>query len=85
MEENGRNTYPMKRVCLSSIETDSLVAPNWIQVVAEEMKRFDQINQGAKKEEIPNASAEKKPGSDDKKTLDETKKHLGFQWDQSPK
>ncbi|CAF2716727.1 unnamed protein product [Rotaria sp. Silwood2] len=64
MDENGRNTYPMKRV------------------VADEIKRFDQLNHAYKKADTPpNGNDEKKPGSQDKKTLDETKKHLGFQWD----
>ncbi|CAF0796131.1 unnamed protein product [Rotaria sp. Silwood1] len=64
MEENGRNTYPMKRV------------------VTDEIKRFDQLNHAYKKTDTPiNGNGEKKPGSQDKKTLDETKKHLGFQWD----
>lgn len=49
------------------------------------MKRFDQVNLGAKKEEAANATGEPKPGSQDKKSLDETKKHLGFQWDQATK
>ncbi|CAF3951801.1 unnamed protein product [Rotaria sordida] len=64
MEENGRNTYPMKRT------------------VADEIKRFDQLNHAYKKTETsPNGNGEKKPDSQDKKSLDETKKHLGFQWD----
>jgi hypothetical protein len=45
------------------------------------MKRFDDLNPGVTKVESPNETGEKKPGSKDKKTLDETKKHLGFQWD----
>ncbi len=53
-----------------------------IQVVTEEIKRFDQLNQGYKKSETSsNETGEKKPVNQNKKTLDETKKHLGFQWD----
>jgi hypothetical protein len=37
------------------------------------MKRFEQFEQGYKKNS--------RPGSHSKKPLDETKKHLGFQWD----
>ncbi len=54
---------------------------NLIQIVADEIKRFDQLSQGYKKIETPpNANGEKKPGTHDIKSLDETKKHLGFQW-----
>ncbi|CAF3177893.1 unnamed protein product [Rotaria socialis] len=64
MDENGRNTYPMRRA------------------VADEVQRFDQLNQGINKAESQtNENGEKKPGSQDKKSLEETKKHLGFQWD----
>jgi len=45
------------------------------------MKRFDQWSQGYKKSESPNVNGEKKPRSKDKKSLDDTKKNLGFQWD----
>jgi len=46
------------------------------------LKRFDEVNQGYKKIETPsNANGEKKTGSQEKNPLDETKKHLGFQWD----
>ncbi len=45
------------------------------------MKRFDELSQGYKKTETPlNTNGEKKPGSQDIKSLDETKKNLGFQW-----
>jgi len=81
MEENGRNTYPMKRVCCMKIFILLKFFENLIQAVSDEIKRFDQLNQGYKKTETPtNANGEKKPGSHDIKTLDETKKHLGFQW-----
>ena len=43
------------------------------------MKRFDQWSQGYKRGETP----ERKSRSQDKKSLDDTKKHLGFQWDKS--
>jgi hypothetical protein len=43
------------------------------------MKRFDEWNH--KKTESPNNNGEKKPGRKDKKSLDDTKKHLGFQWE----
>jgi hypothetical protein len=45
------------------------------------MKRFDQWGQGYKKPETPNSNGEKKPRSQNKKSLNDTKKHLGFQWD----
>ncbi len=45
------------------------------------MKRFDQWSQGYKKTESPNGTDEKKPLNQNKKTLDDTKKNLGFQWD----
>lgn len=60
MEENGRNTYPMKKV------------------YNEEMKRFDQWSQGFKKSGTPNSEQ-------GKKSFNDTKKHLGFQWDTSKK
>ncbi|CAF3190640.1 unnamed protein product [Rotaria sp. Silwood2] len=63
MEENGRNTYPMKKV------------------YAEEMKRFEQWNQGYRKIESQNNNDEKKSLNQNKKSLDQTKKNLGFQWD----
>jgi hypothetical protein len=45
------------------------------------MKRFDQYSLGYKKTETPpNTNGEKKPGNSNIKTLDETKKHMGFQW-----
>jgi hypothetical protein len=57
-----------------------------IQVVSDEMKRFDQLSQGYKKPETsPNANGEKNPGSLDIKSLDETKKHLGFEWNKPNK
>jgi hypothetical protein len=59
-----------------------VISRNLFQVVAEEVKRFDEFNQGYKKTESSlNGTGEKKPGSHDKKSLDETKQHLGFQWD----
>ncbi|CAF3726847.1 unnamed protein product [Rotaria sp. Silwood1] len=63
MEENERNTYPMKKV------------------YAEEMKRFDQWNQLYRKTESLNNNDEKKSTNLNKKTFDQTKKSLGFQWD----
>jgi len=46
------------------------------------MKRFDDFSQGYKKTETPrNEQDETKPGSQDKPSLNETKKHLGFQRD----
>jgi hypothetical protein len=45
------------------------------------MKRFDQWSQGHKKSESPKSADEKKPNNRNKKSLDDTKKHLGFQWD----
>jgi hypothetical protein len=41
------------------------------------MKRFDQWSQGYKKSD----SGETKLRSKDKKSLNDTKKNLGFQWD----
>ncbi len=49
------------------------------------MKRFDQWSQGYRKTGTPTNTEEKKPRSQNKKTLDDTKKHLGFQWDVSNK
>ena len=49
------------------------------------MKRFDQWSQGHKKSETPNSQGEKKGRNPNKKSLDDTKKHLGFQWDASTK
>lgn len=47
----------------------------------DEIKRFDEYSQGYKKTETPpNTNGEKKPVNNNIKTLDETKKHLGFQW-----
>jgi hypothetical protein len=51
------------------------------QVYNEEMKRFDQWSQGYKKNGTANNNGEKKPRGQDKKSFDDTKKHLGFQWD----
>ncbi len=45
------------------------------------MKRFDQWSQGYKKPETPNSNEENKKT----KSLNDTKKHLGFQWDVSNK
>lgn len=46
------------------------------------MKRFDEFNPGHRKTETPrNGQAEKKPTGQDKPSLNETKKHLGFQWE----
>jgi hypothetical protein len=45
------------------------------------MKRFDEASQGYKKTETPNSNVEQKPNNRNKKSLDDTKKHLGFQWD----
>ncbi|CAF3177590.1 unnamed protein product [Rotaria socialis] len=63
MDENGRNTYPMKKVYV------------------EEMKRFDQWNQGYRKNESRSSNSERKPRTQEKNTFDQTKKNLGFQWD----
>ncbi|CAF1246249.1 unnamed protein product [Rotaria magnacalcarata] len=63
MDENGRNTYPMKKVYV------------------EEMKRFDQWNQGYRKNESRSSNSESKPRTQEKNTYDQTKKNLGFQWD----
>jgi len=41
------------------------------------MKRFDQWSQGYRKSD----SRETKPRSKDKKSFNDTKKNLGFQWD----
>ncbi len=82
MDENGRNTYPLKRVCLKKFSLfilDFLL--NEIQAVVDEMKRFDQLNQGYKKTDTPtNTIVEKKSDNPNIQTLDETKKHMGFQW-----
>jgi hypothetical protein len=45
------------------------------------MKRFDQWSQRYRKNGTPNNNGEKKPRGQDKKSFDDTKKHLGFQWD----
>ncbi len=46
------------------------------------MKRFDEISHPSpKKSQSPRKeNGEKKPGNSNIKTLDETKKSLGFQW-----
>ena len=45
------------------------------------MKRFDEVSQGHHQSAPPaNATGDNKPGNPNIKTLDETKKHLGFQW-----
>lgn len=46
------------------------------------MKRFDEVSQGYKPSATQpvNTTAVNKPGNPNIKTLDETKKHLGFQW-----
>ena len=50
------------------------------------MRRFDQFNHGSKKSSTPSSSnGERKPRSHEKKSLEDTKKHLGFQWDVSNK
>ncbi len=76
MEENGRNTYPMKRVFSFQFFFYNIFNI-FIQVYNEEMKRFDQWSQGYKKSD----SGETKLRSKDKKSLNDTKKNLGFQWD----
>jgi hypothetical protein len=45
------------------------------------MKKFDQWSQGYRKAESPSTNGEKKPRSQDKKSLNDTKKNLGFEWD----
>lgn len=50
------------------------------------MKRFDQLSQGYKKSDTPTGTnGERKPRTHEKKSLEDTKKHLGFQWDVSNK
>ncbi|CAF0778305.1 unnamed protein product [Adineta ricciae] len=52
------------------------------RTVAEEMKRFDNFNHSYKKTETPrNGQEEKKSSSHDRPSLNDTKKHLGFQWE----
>ncbi|CAF1212960.1 unnamed protein product [Adineta steineri] len=52
------------------------------RTVADEMKRFDEFGQGYKKTGTPRKEQEeKKPGSQEKVSVDETKKNLGFQWE----
>ncbi|CAF0804529.1 unnamed protein product [Adineta ricciae] len=52
------------------------------RTVAEEMKRFDNFNHSSKKTETPrNGQEEKKSSSHDRPSLNDTKKHLGFQWE----
>ena len=45
------------------------------------MKRFEQWDYGYKNIGSFNDTDEKKPRSQDKSSLNETKKNLGFQWD----
>jgi len=43
------------------------------------LKRFDEYNQGGKQNQTP-SNTETKPVNQNIKTLDQTKKHLGFHW-----
>jgi hypothetical protein len=45
------------------------------------MKRFDEWSQGYRKADDANGNGERKPRSKDKKSFDNTKKNLGFQWE----
>ncbi len=53
----------------------------FIQVYNEEIKRFDQLNQGYRTTQSANNNQETKARTQNKKSLNDTKKNLGFQWD----
>ena len=49
------------------------------------MKRFDQLSLGYKKTGTPaTTTVEKRPVNPNIQSLDDTKKHMGFQWNTPP-
>ena len=52
------------------------------QVVGDEMKRFDQVNPSLKKlDNSPQTTRREKPVGPERRSIDQTKKHLGFEWE----
>ena len=52
-----------------------------LQAVGDEMKRFDQVNPGLKKLDSPQTTGRQKPVGLERRSIDQTKKHLGFEWE----